>query len=850
MSAILRILCVIILVGISFSQTKFLSRKSTEIPESFLKNLQSEYRKVISLNGEWQLNSEDFKLSRKVNVPFCYDGKGKVSCSRTFDVTDENINRWNYLLVCDGINYQSEISINGKFVVKHEGGFNSFTSLIGEGVVRESDNEIEVKIDNVLDNSSSLPLKDNPFYPKNYGGIYRDIYIIAVPKIFTKHVRIKSETDINFSSDVLNTISISTTELNYSGTDKKFFVKSELYDSSGNLKAASELVSFIPQANSTSNAVCRIFIAAPQFWSPDSPFFYTVKVTIYHGTDIVDVYQTNIGLHDLRIKNNSMNLNGADFRMKGVNYIEESGEYGMAISYDELEQDVRNIKSLGCNMIKTLGRTPSPLLLYLCSKYGLAVFSEIPVMNVPGSILTSENFQQSSENSLTEMINGIRNEPCIFAYGLGNDFDVSSSEGKEYVEKLSIIAKKSDSKPVYYSTRIYKNDICRELVDFAGINIYETDQKTFKEMTLEFKSRKDRLFISNYGKQINPWNKSGYSDPASLESQSKFIVDFQKNLRSSQMLGSFFTSYCDYNTDFPMLKHFDRTNQSGMTTGLYSIYRELRSPAMILRKHFMEEDIPNLNIGNYSKDFPVVFIVFGLTMFMLFIYLANSVRRFRENVWRALFRPFIFFTDVREQNLVPPYLNIILAVILSFGNALFFANLFSYWSELPYLDIVLSVIVPSPSVKFFLDSVLSNPLSATLFLSVLGFIKIFLISIVLWLFSLTIKFRISFNKIYTVAAWGMLPTIILLLIGTFYIRILNENPDFVYIGLIIAGLSYLVSFYRLIKGTYIIFDTIFIKAYVCGILTLIIVYGGIFFYLNSSVHFIDYVKLVLTFTKG
>ena len=448
------------------------------------------------------------------------------------------------------------------------------------------------------------------------------------------------------------------------------------------------------------------------------------------------------------------------------------------------------------------------------------------------------------------MVLSHKNNPCVFAYGLGNDIDVTSEKTKMYISRLSEACKLLDNRLRFYSSKIYQNDICRDLVDMVGLNFYDNDAKLLKDITADSKLKKEKIFISNYGRIINPINNSGYSDPNSVEAQNKFISDVYKTVKNSFMLGSFFGSYADWNSDSPNLKNFDPNNQYLRTNGVFSLNREQRSSAVILRKHYFEEDIPNLNIGTYAREAPILFIFIGLFFFILFIYLANSVRRFRENVSRALFRPFIFFSDVREQHLIPPIQNILLALILSVGNGLFFANILYYWKDSQLFDIMLSLIFSNDAVKIILDSFISSPVKLAALLSVIVFVKIFLVSFVIWLFSLTVKFRIGFNTVYTVTVWGLLPTIILLAAGTFYIRVLFENPDFVVIGLGAAAFLSILSFYRILKGTYIVFDTFFLKSYTYGIITALLVYGAVFYYLNSSRHIADYFSLVMAFLKN
>jgi Glycosyl hydrolases family 2/Glycosyl hydrolases family 2, TIM barrel domain/Glycosyl hydrolases family 2, sugar binding domain len=837
-------------VSVLFSQYRLIPSRTLEIPESYISNLQNDYRKFISLNGEWNVSSPLFSPTT-VRVPFCYDFKGKVTCTKKFTTGVDSPADWSYLIYCDGINYQSEIKINGTFIIKHEGGFTPFSSPIGENVITASENTIEVIVDNNLDESRTVPLKNTANYPKNYGGIHRNIYILAVPKLFVRSINLRSEIDINLNADITNKITVSGTEIDrYLGSGNKLTVKTELLDTGGTIKAASAPVEFTVSSNSSVEVTNKLSVDGPTYWSPEYPYLYKLKVTISLGEEVIDSYQCDYGIYQISRKSGALMMNNAEFKFKGINYIEEFGGTGLCGTYAEIERDVRSIKSLGCNIIKLYGRPASPYLIDICNRYGLLIMEEVPVFTVPSGILRSENYVQLAENQLDEMISSHRNNPCIFAYGLGNDIDVSGKEGEQFISIMVESARKLDNRYLYYSTRNYAEDKCRSLVDFTGYNFYDGDLSALKNIAAQVKLKKEKIFISNFGRIINPSNTSGYSDPNSIEAQSKFIVDFMKFMKSSPFIGGFFHSFTDWNSDMPNLKQPDVTNPYMRTTGLFTLYREQRPPVIILRKEYLAEDIPNLNIGTYAKEFPLVFVFIGLVTFIVFIYLANSVRRFRENTWRALFRPFIFFTDVREQNLIPTFHNILLALILSIGSGLFFANLIHYWKDSQLLDIMLAVIFSNDKLKIYLDQYFSNPLKLTVLLSAVSFVKIFLLSIIIWLFSLTLKYRISFNNIYTVIVWGLLPTILLLVIGTFYVRIIQSNTDFVLIGLWTAGFLYLLSLYRIFKGVYLLFDVFFLKVYAYGILALVLIVGGAWYYLNSTKFVFDYFRLVMTFLNN
>jgi beta-galactosidase/beta-glucuronidase len=313
------------------------------------------------------------------------------------------------------------------------------------------------------------PLKNTANYPKNYGGIYRDIYILAVPKLYVKSANLVSEIDINLNADIKNTITISGTDVDkYNSDGRKLSVRTELLDTEGTVKASSDAEQFSITSNSTIQVSNKFSLSSPVYWSPEYPFLYKLKVIIFQGEDVVDSYMTDFGIYQISRKSGVLMMNSAEFKFKGINYIEEFGGKGLCGAYSDIERDVKLIKSLGCNIIKVFGRPASPYLIDICNKNGLLIMEEVPVYNVPSGILETENFLQLAENQVEEMISSHKNNPCIFAYGLGNDFDVTKEAGKNYVKSMVETCRNLDNKFLYYSSRIYMK-IYAHLVDFTDL---------------------------------------------------------------------------------------------------------------------------------------------------------------------------------------------------------------------------------------------------------------------------------------------------------------------------------------------------------------------------------------------
>jgi len=847
---VIRFLILLWLPSFVFSEPKILSRGSPEIPPEVLKFLENGHRKVINLNGAWQIESYEPNLRGTVQVPFCYDFKGSVICSRTFDVV-ENASEWAYVLQCDGINYQCEILINDRFIVKHEGGFTPFQTLIPEGVIRESGNRIQVWIDNRLDFSKTIPLRNNINYPKNYGGIYRDIYLIVVPKVFVSSLNLTSEIDIDFNADIKNVVTITSGDIGkISKSGEGFRLRSEIVDTSGQVKASSSDIRFSIGNNSTVTLTHNLTVSGPVLWSTSDPHLYRIRTVVTQGEMEIDEVETEFGIREWRFSPvNKLLINNQESFFKGVNYVEEFPGKGICGSYEDIARDVALIKSLGCNAIKTYGRPASSYLLQICSRKGIYVLEELPVFDVPAEFMVKENYLALAENQLNEMIRTHKNYASLIAYGVGNDFEATSEYARNFTSRLTLLAKSLDKRIVYYSTRSYFGDKSRGAADLTGLNFYDSDPMLIRDIIGDIKIRKQKSFGANFGKDIDPANLGGYSDPNSLEAQSKYGVDVFKMLKASSLSGCFFLSFADWNADYPNLNRWDNRNPFLRTTGLYSMEREARPSATILKKLYTDEDIPNLNIGTYSKEPPIFFVIIGMMLFIVFIYLTNSVRKLRENIWRALIRPFNFFSDVREQNLIPALYNILIAVILGTGCGLFAASQVYYWRQSKMFDIALSVLISDENIKSSSDGIIANPITLTLVLCAWTFIKIFVISVVIWLFSLTLRFKVAFNTVYTITVWGLLPYILLLIIGTFYYRVLPSNPEFSVIGLILLAVLGVLSLYRILRGTRIIFDSSGFKTYAYGIATVLVFVGGTWFYLNTK-YFWDYLGLVMSFLKG
>ncbi len=154
-------------------------------------------RTKIDLAGTWQYTL-DGRAWNSIEVPSVYDSPAKVMFQRMFEMTSEMLDQYTFFLVAYGINYQSEITINGTFIGRHTGGYTSFVLPIpGNTLQVGGENVISIAVDNELTARTTLPLRQMVGGWKTYGGIFRDIYILGVPRMFINEAEVR----VDFSSD-------------------------------------------------------------------------------------------------------------------------------------------------------------------------------------------------------------------------------------------------------------------------------------------------------------------------------------------------------------------------------------------------------------------------------------------------------------------------------------------------------------------------------------------------------------------------------------------------------------------------------------------------------------------------
>lgn len=801
----------------------------------------------IDLSGKWLAKIDGTSRWFEILVPSAYDFTGKVIFRKRFNLPDTILQNKTLFLVAYGINYESQIFINGQFLTRHVGGYTSFVIKIPDRMINAGENILEVLVSNKLNSKTTIPLRPLVWAWRNYGGIYRDIYILAVPKIWIEDVEIDYSFDSNFSA--VNgevKVYVSSGEISKFFTSKTFEIKVQIFEREGEkFVVETKPLSFSIDDSKSLKISIPFIVRNPNLWSPDFPSLYILKILITGSNGLIDEFIVVTGFREIKLRNGDIYLNGNRVVLRGISRIEDHPKFGSSLSYEEMEKDIALIKNMGANAIR-LGYHPAhPYVLNLCDRYGLLVLEEIPVWSVPADILVKDRYIAFAKDYILEMIVRDRNHPSVLAWGLGNEFDSADEKARKYVEEMVKFVRSIDKRPVYYTSKMIKNDMCTDLVDFACVNVYIDDIEEFSK-TLEYWKKKydsKPVILTGYGKAVQIGNRNGYSDPLSYESQAKYILERYKLVRDFDYDGSFVWSFSDWRGERPTMM-LPNQDLYLYTMGVVSYDRERRPSYEVLKALYTNSKVPTLTIGDYSENVSVVYTVAGVTILLLLSYAYYSYRWFRENFNRAVFRSHNFFADVRDQYSFSLGQTSVLAIIVSMTLGIFISGLMGRLRYSEFFDYALTYFVFVDVIKEKFVVMLENPTTSVFYFSLVSLVFILLVSFVIKFFSFFICAKISLNRSYLVAVWSLLPVIFLIPIDIAMHRV-GDNFEFGVTVIILGFLILLFSFTRLVKGLSIICGISRVRVYVFSFILAIVLLGFALLFYELNFSFFAYLKFAI-----
>ncbi len=548
----------------AFTKNQFFENGERSRPEVL--NYSSGTRSIVDLSGRWSCSFDDGTTWQEVLLPSASDFEGKVIFTRKFDLPTSLLSLHSFKFVAYGINYQAEVFLNEVFVGKHEGGYTSFSFLVPENTLQlGNENVIRIVVDNTLNSKSTLPLRQQIGGWKNYGGIFRDVFLVATPLVWIDDVVAATESldpkIVKLSVQaVVSGRDFSKVSLgDHTGPALLNFSVEASERTTGLVIGKSLPVPFTPEGNKDVMVRTTITIPTPKMWSPDQPNLYTLHAVISTGegknSAVLDECSIHTGIRTLGKEKENILLNGVPVTIRGVTWGEDSPDHGSALSYEQMEKDIALIKNLGANAVHFAFHPPHPYLLDLCDQYGLLAFEEIPLYETPSDIFSSENYRALTANYAREMTHRDRNHPSLIAWGFGDGFESIDPRAKLLLDELQSAERSMDSRLTSYISLSLDDVQNSKIVDIAGVRLSNTDIKGFASAVQKWKLShpEQPVIVARYGKAVETGNRNGYSDPMSQEAQARYLFQRYDAIKDAGIAGGFVWSFEDWRGDRPLL---------------------------------------------------------------------------------------------------------------------------------------------------------------------------------------------------------------------------------------------------------------------------------------------------------
>ena len=328
----------------------------------------------------------------------------------------------------DGAMADPEVSVNGKKAGHWAYGYNAFRVDITP-YIHTGDNLIEV----VLENEE----ESNRWYPG--GGIYRPVTLIT-------HAT-KSRLDLWGLQ--MQTLSIdggrALIDIRHEGKDipADAMLKVTVTDKVGKVVANAS-----SPADGMGGFHTQVSIADPQLWSPETPYLYDVKLSLVADGKTLDVQHQKLGVRTVKFSaEGGFQLNGVTRKIKGVCLHHDLGPLGAAVNKAAIIRQIRIMKDMGADAIRTSHNMPSTMQMEVCDSMGMMVMAESfdgwkepKVRNGYGKL-----WDEWWQKDITNLILNHRNHPSIIMWSVGNEIPEQwKPEGVERYKHLTALCHRLD----------------------------------------------------------------------------------------------------------------------------------------------------------------------------------------------------------------------------------------------------------------------------------------------------------------------------------------------------------------------------------------------------------------------
>lgn len=384
---------------------------------------------AIEQNGE---SEKTEKSGRSGALPWI--GKGYY----TTNVHLDNIEDRHVELCFDGAMAEPVVYVNGKRAGSWAYGYAPFKVDITQ-YIKKGDNRVDVSLHNVDESSR--------WYPG--AGLYRPVTLTVTDKVhldpwktFVKTQRI---------TKVGTTKAVMSFNVALAGASKDFKGSLELSLIDNTTGEKKDMHDLRIDGKSFKGG---FRVDNPKLWSPETPNLYTLKIALVDndGKDL-DNLSMRFGIRTIKVDSiHGFRLNGESRKIKGVCLHHDLGPLGAAVNKAAIIRQIKQLKAMGCDAIRTSHNHPSQIQMDVCDSLGMMVMAESFDMWIYPKCKNgyARFFKDWSDKDITALVESNRNHPSVIMWSIGNEIpEQGSYEGRLIAEHLQNLCHKLDpTRPV------------------------------------------------------------------------------------------------------------------------------------------------------------------------------------------------------------------------------------------------------------------------------------------------------------------------------------------------------------------------------------------------------------------
>lgn len=430
--------------------------KVTEVPEGFYReNYNIDGWVNMPVPGNWEFNG--FGIPIYVNVGFGFpknppyidvDDSPTGIYREYFDIPSHWDGREVFLHFEAGTNSMC-VWVNGQKVGYTENSKSPAEFNI-TGYLKPGKNLLACEVHKYSDGSY---LEDQDMW--RLGGINRSVYLYSTAKTRINDYFAHPDLDKNYKNGLFN---IDVQLKNYAASDATQSVEVSVLDRQGKKMFSKSIKASVPAGN-TADVALGGTLNDPLKWTAETPNLYTLVVELKDEKGrLVEATSSKIGFRKIELKEGQVFINGKKVYFKGVNLHEFNTRTGNVVNEEIMRRNLKLMKELNVNAVRTSHYPQAPLWYKLCDEYGIYLVAEANLESHglgygPDNVSNFPEWHAAHMDRIIRSVERDKNHPSVIFWSLGNE----ASNGKAFFDMYDWAKARDNSRPVQYE-QAYQRD--------------------------------------------------------------------------------------------------------------------------------------------------------------------------------------------------------------------------------------------------------------------------------------------------------------------------------------------------------------------------------------------------------